>query len=157
MAAEDVQEKAGPALDLALEKTAGLGARIDLVLAMVRIGLFFQDTPMITSNIDKALEYVRQSRPVLHLVTKPSSLINSGGDWDRRNRLKVYRALHHLSIREFSQAAELLIDSLSTFTATELMEYEELVALTVLAAAVGCTRKEIKAKVGPALSLTWTP
>lgn len=25
---------------------------------MVRIGLFFQDTPMITSNIDKALEYV---------------------------------------------------------------------------------------------------
>lgn len=58
MEAEAMQEKAGPALDLALEKTAGLGARIDLVLAMVRIGLFFQDTPMITSNIDKALEYV---------------------------------------------------------------------------------------------------
>lgn len=73
-------------------------------------------------------------------------LIDSGGDWDRRNRLKVYRALHCLSIREFKQAADLLIDSLSTFTATELMEYEEFVGLAVLAAAVGCDRKTLKAK-----------
>lgn len=76
-------------------------------------------------------------------------MIDSGGDWDRRNRLKVYRALNHLSIRQFSEAAELLIDSLSTFTATELMEYEDFVALTVLAAAVGCDRKAIKEKVSP--------
>lgn len=92
--------------------------------------------------------------PLVRSQIDVSSLINSGGDWDRRNRLKVYRALHHLSIREFKDAAELLIDSLSTFTATELMEYEELVALTVLAAAVGCTRKEIKSRVGPAQSST---
>jgi hypothetical protein len=53
-----------------------------------------------------------------------------------------------MSIRDFKEAAELLIDSLSTFTATELMEYEEFVALAVLAAAVGCDRKTLKAKVG---------
>ena len=75
------------------------------------------------------------------------SLIDSGGDWDRRNRLKVYRAVHHLSIRDFKEAAELLIDALSTFTATELMDYDEFVALTVLAAGVGCDRKGIKSKV----------
>lgn len=75
------------------------------------------------------------------------SLIDSGGDWDRRNRLKVYRALHKLSVRDFKEASELFIDSLSTFTATELMEYEEFVALTVLAAGVGCDRKGIKTKV----------
>lgn len=39
------------------------------------------------------------------------------------------------------------MDSLSTFTATELMEYEEFVALTVLAAGVGLDRKGIKEKV----------
>jgi 26S proteasome regulatory subunit N7 len=59
----------------------------------------------------------------------------------------VYRALRHLSIRQFKEAAELLIDSLSTFTATELMEYEEFVGLAVLAAGVGCDRKGIKTKV----------
>jgi 26S proteasome regulatory subunit N7 len=52
-----------PALDLALEKTAGLGARIDLVMAAVRVGLFFQDTTLVTSNITKALEYVFTSLP----------------------------------------------------------------------------------------------
>ncbi|KAI9635726.1 26S proteasome subunit RPN7-domain-containing protein [Dioszegia hungarica] len=124
------KERAIPALDVALEKTAGLGARIDLVLAKVRIGLFFQDNSLITANIAKALD-----------------LIDTGGDWDRRNRLKVYRALHHLSIRDFKEASELLIDSLSTFTASELMEYEEFVAVAVLAAAVGCDRKAIKAKI----------
>ena len=59
----------------------------------------------------------------------------------------MYRALHHLSIRDFTEAADLLVDSLSTFTATELMEYEEFVALTVLAAGVGLDRKGIKEKV----------
>jgi 26S proteasome regulatory subunit N7 len=52
-----------------------------------------------------------------------------------------------MSVREFSEAAELLIDSLSTFTATELMEYDDFVALTVLAGAVGCDRKAIKEQV----------
>ncbi|ORY34218.1 26S proteasome subunit RPN7-domain-containing protein [Naematelia encephala] len=124
------KEKALPALEKALEKTAGLGARIDLVLAMVRMGLFYADTQLVTANI-----------------TRASDLIDSGGDWDRRNRLKVYRALHHLSIRDFKEAADLLIDSLSTFTATELMDYDEFVALTVLAAGVGCDRKGVKTKI----------
>lgn len=52
-----------------------------------------------------------------------------------------------MSIRQFKEAAELLIDALSTFTATELMEYEEFVALTVLASGVGCDRMGIKTKV----------
>lgn len=75
------------------------------------------------------------------------SLIEKGGDWDRRNRLKVYSALKFLSIRKFKEAASLLLDSLSTFTASELMEYEDFVALTVIAAGVGCDRKGIKTKV----------
>jgi 26S proteasome regulatory subunit N7 len=43
---------------LALEKTPGLGARIDIVLTLVRIGFFFADHEMITSNLTKAEEYV---------------------------------------------------------------------------------------------------
>lgn len=50
------QDKAIPALDVALEKTAGLGARIDLVLAKIRLGMFYNDNALITSNIEKASE-----------------------------------------------------------------------------------------------------
>ncbi|KAJ9107827.1 hypothetical protein QFC19_002733 [Naganishia cerealis] len=124
------KERALPAIDAAFEKTAGIGARIDLVLAKIRLAMFYNEKSRVEGDIKEAQE-----------------LIEKGGDWDRRNRLKVYRAVHFLSIRNFKEAADLLIDSLSTFTASELMEYEEFVELTVLAAGIGCDRKAIKTKV----------
>ena len=30
------------------------------------------------------------------------SLIDEGGDWDRRNRLKVYKAIYSMANRQFS-------------------------------------------------------
>jgi 26S proteasome regulatory subunit N7 len=52
----DEQEKALPAIDEAFGKTAGVGGRIDLVMAKVRLGLFSFDTTLVTENITKALE-----------------------------------------------------------------------------------------------------
>ena len=56
------------------DKTVSLGQRLDIVFHLIRIGLFYMDHDVITRNIDKA-----------------KSLIDEGGDWDRRNRLKVYQ------------------------------------------------------------------
>jgi 26S proteasome regulatory subunit N7 len=39
-----------------MEKTTGIGARIDLVLAKVRLGLFSFDNELVSVNITKALE-----------------------------------------------------------------------------------------------------
>ena len=74
-------------------------------------------------------------------------LIEEGGDWDRRNRLKVYQGLHLLSIRQFKRGGELLLDALSTFTATELLEYNDFVSLTVLACTLTLNRVDLKKKV----------
>lgn len=59
----------------------------------------------------------------------------------------MYSAIHFLGTRKFKEAADLLLESLSTFTATEVMEYEEFVAMTIIATGVGCNRKGIKDKV----------
>lgn len=59
-------------------------------------------------------------------------LIEKGGDWDRRNRLKVYEGLHLLSIRDFKKGGQLFVDALPTFTATELISFHDFVSLTVL-------------------------
>lgn len=56
------------------DKTVSLGQRLDIVFNQIRIGLFYMDHDVITRNIDKA-----------------KILIEEGGDWDRRNRLKVYQ------------------------------------------------------------------
>lgn len=75
-----------------------------------------------------------------------SSLIEEGGDWDRRNRLKVYEGIYRLSIRDFKTAANLFLDTLSTFMSTELMEYKEFVKYAVLAGAISLNRVDLKKK-----------
>lgn len=52
------KDKAVEAQKLALEKTPGLGARIDIVLTLVRIGFFFNDQEIIKTYMKKAEAYV---------------------------------------------------------------------------------------------------
>lgn len=124
------KDRAVEAQKLALEKTPGLGSRIDIVLTLVRIGFFFGDHDLINTY-----------------VTKAETLIEEGGDWDRRNRLKVYNGLHLLSIRQFKRGGELLLDALSTFTATELISYNDFVTLAVISNALTLKRVDLKKKV----------
>jgi 26S proteasome regulatory subunit N7 len=48
------KDKAVEAQKLALEKTPGLGSRIDIVLTLVRIGYFWNDESLIVWGMDKA-------------------------------------------------------------------------------------------------------
>ncbi|KAJ7349331.1 PCI-domain-containing protein [Mycena albidolilacea] len=115
---------------LAFEKTPGLGSRIDISLTLVRIAFFWGNREDITKYLSKA-----------------ETLIEEGGDWDRRNRLKVYRGLYMLSIRQFKSGGDLFIDALSTFTATELISYNDFVGMTVIAGVLGLSRVELKKKI----------
>jgi 26S proteasome regulatory subunit N7 len=74
-------------------------------------------------------------------------LIEEGGDWDRRNRLKVYSGLHFVTIRQFKRGGEQFLDALSTFTAVELLPYNDFVALTVIANTLSLKRVDLKKKV----------
>ncbi|KAG8899512.1 hypothetical protein FRB99_006681 [Tulasnella sp. 403] len=124
------KDRAVEAQKLAIEKTPGLGARIDIVLTLVRIGLFFGDQELIKTYMKKA-----------------EALVEEGGDWDRRNRLKVYSGLHLLSIRQFERAANLFIDALPTFTASELLDYNDFVTLTVITGTLVLKRVDLKKKI----------
>ena len=80
-------------------------------------------------------------------VERASTLVESGGDWDRRNRLKAYQGLHLVTTRSYAAAAPLLLDSLSTFTSYELCSYSSLVIYAVLAGSVSLKRVDFKSKV----------
>ena len=124
------KEKAIEEFEKLFEKTSILGTKIDIVLAIIRVGLFFDDKLLVKKNVDRA-----------------SQLVESGGDWDRRNRLKAYQGIHLLTIRAHAQAAPLLLDSLSTFTSTELCPYSSLVVYAALAGSVALPRRDFKTKV----------
>ncbi|KAI1326528.1 26S proteasome subunit RPN7-domain-containing protein [Xylariaceae sp. FL0255] len=124
------KDRAIAAFEDLFEKTGILGTKIDITLAIIRMGLFYSDRSLVKK----------------HIVTA-KALVESGGDWDRRNRLKAYEGLHLLTVRSYNLAAPLLLDSLSTFTSYELCTYSNLVVYSVLAGSVSLKRVDFKSKV----------
>lgn len=112
------------------EKTVSLGHRLDIVFHLIRLGLFYLDHDLITRNIEKA-----------------RFLIEEGGDWDRRNRLKVYQGIYSIAIRDFKSAANFFLDTVSTFTSYELMDYQTFVRYTVYVAMISLPRNILRDKV----------
>ena len=74
-------------------------------------------------------------------------LIDEGGDWDRRNRLKVYRGLYCLAIRDFKTAANLFLDTVATFTSYEILDYKTFIAYTVFTSMIALDRPDLRTKV----------
>ncbi len=80
-------------------------------------------------------------------MAEAKALNDKGGDWDRKNRLKVYDGLLSLQRRDMKRANESLLDSVATFTATELLSYEACMFYTVLAAIKTLPRPQLKKKM----------
>jgi len=116
--------------DETMKISVSLGPKIDLVFAKLRLGLFYNDVNLVKKQVEKATE-----------------MLNEGGDWERRNRLKVYEGLYNMLIRQFKPAAELFLSALATFTCTELFEYERFVFYTVILSLVALDRATLREKV----------
>lgn len=65
-----------------------------------------------------------------------------------RNRLKVYKGYFLIVVRDFREAASLFLETVSTFTSTELMSYTSFVGMTVLVSVIALERTELQDKVG---------
>uniref|UniRef100_A0A8B9GAE9 26S proteasome regulatory subunit Rpn7 N-terminal domain-containing protein n=1 Tax=Amazona collaria TaxID=241587 RepID=A0A8B9GAE9_9PSIT len=100
------------------DKTVALGHRLDILFYLLRICLFYMGNNLIIWNTEKA-----------------RSLIEEGGDWDRRNRLKVYQGLYCL-----------FLDAVSTFTSYELMDYKTFVTYTVYVSMIALDRPDLREK-----------
>lgn len=118
------------AYETALKKTVGAGSRIDVMFAVLRVALFAGDVKLYGVKLDET-----------------TKLIDEGGDWDRRNRLKMYRALHCMLVRDFKAAATLLLDGIATFSATELFPYSRFVLYVTLCCMLSVDRPTLSAKV----------
>lgn len=113
-------------------QTVALGQKMDLVFSLMRLHFQFGDFGGIKRDIRKLKE----------LLGTPG-----GGDWERKNRLKVYEGVYCMATRDFRKAATLFLDSLSTFTASELCSYNQFVFYTVVTAVVALDRVALKQKV----------
>lgn len=106
------------------------GKKIDATMEKARICLFLMDF--------KQLKI---------LIAEAKKFIDAGGDWDRRNRLKVYEAMYLISARDLKQASTLFIECVATFTCVELCTYQKFMFYAVLANVPNLSRVDLKKKL----------
>lgn len=58
------------------------------------------------------------------------SMVEKGGDWEKRNLLGVYKAIHLISQRNFKEAALKMLDATATFTCYPLCGYNRFIFYT---------------------------
>ncbi|CDR95024.1 PCI domain containing 26S proteasome non-ATPase regulatory subunit 6 protein, putative [Babesia bigemina] len=123
-------ERAVSQYESALSQTVGVNSKLEIVLCLLRVAFFFNDVPLLMKYMERAKKD-----------------IENRGDWEIRNRLHIYESLQLIICRKFKPAAELLLNSLSTFTATELITLEELVLYTVVLSLITMDRPTIRSKL----------
>ena len=119
------------AYDVVLEKPKiSTGKKIDATMGKIRVGLFHND-------LDKVPEQLESAK----------KLVEEGGDWDRRNRLKVYESVFCIVQRDMKRAAELLLEGVATFTCVELCTYERFIFYAVVTNLLSLPRPLLKKKI----------
>lgn len=114
---------------LALPKLS-VGKKLDAHLEMARVCSFWGDYKKMSDTLDGA-----------------AKAMASGGDWDRRNRLKVYQALSFLLVRDVEAASKLLVEGIATFSCTELCGYPEFITYAIVTNLLFLKRTELKKSI----------
>merc|ERR1712060_522934 len=108
----------------------GIGGKLDNILTVIRIAFFFDDIELAKKQIDRA-----------------KVELGKGGDWERRNKLKVYEGVYLMITRNWKEAANLFLKVMPTFTATELVEFKDFVFYTVILTMVSLDRPTLREKL----------
>lgn len=111
------------------DTTLTTNRRLDAIFALFRIAYFHGCN---VKDMGKA-------------ISKAHELVDKGGDWRSRNKLKAYEAIYCLAVRDYSRAADLFIDCVSTFESYELVDFGTIIQYCVLACALALERHALQA------------
>ena len=113
-----------------IEKTQSFNTKIDAIFEILHIGI-----------LNKDLELLKE------YLVKIKDLLKDGGDWEKRNRLKVYDGLNYILNRNFKEAGKLFLEALMTFTSYELFDYKTFVFYTAVTNIITVDRNTLKNRV----------
>lgn len=88
------KEEAIKIYQLALKKTIEIGKKMDINFEILRIHLENRDVGTGAHHPEK----------VKDIIDECKVLFEKGGDWERKNKLKVYEAVYFLIVRDFKAA-----------------------------------------------------
>ena len=124
------KERMFEAYEVVKEKSFSRGQKIDSSFQIMRNAFFHFDLDLINKTLKSS-----------------KTLVEEGGDWDRRNRRRVYEGVFLLTRRNIERASELFLSGAATFTSFELISYESLVFYAVVTSMIHLDRASLKKKV----------
>eukprot|EP00461_Guttulinopsis_vulgaris_P001191 UN01191 len=113
-----------------LKKTSSSNTRITIYFALAKYFL----------SLRNFAQYAAQ-------VEILSPLVNKDGDWDARNRFNIYQGLNHLFQNNFTGAAESFINSIQTYSSTDLLALDPAMTIAALLAVIRSPRKDFITKI----------
>jgi len=113
-----------------IEKSQSFNLKMDSVFEILHIGIFDKDLDLLKENIDLCKKFLKD-----------------GGDWEKRNRLKVYEGLYCVLLRNFKESGKLFLEALMTFTNYELFDYKTFVFYTAICNVITVDRVTLKNRV----------
>ena len=113
-----------------ISNTKSFNTKIDALFEICHIGLMTKDLDLLKEYLEKIKESLKE-----------------GGDWEKKNRLKVYEGLYLVLIRNFKEAGKNFLDALMTFTSYELFDFKTFVFYTAVTNIISVDRKTLKEKI----------
>lgn len=103
----------------ALSTTVGSNKKLEILFEILQMTIEKLDVDSITKDIALC-----------------NTLVNDGGDWEKRNKLKVYEGVFCLMTRDYKKASNLFLDSVATFSCADFIDFRLFIFYTVLASIV---------------------
>ena len=114
-----------------IEQTISFNTKIDAIFEIIHIALLEKNQDLLKEFLGKCTELLK----------------SEGGDWEKKNRLKVYEGLNFILNRNFKDAGKNFLDALMTFTSYELFDFKTFVFYTAITNIITVDRKTLKEKI----------
>ena len=114
-----------------IAQTNSFNTKIDAIFEILHIGLLDKNQDILKEYLNKCKELLKEE----------------GGDWEKKNRLKVYEGLNFILNKNFKDAGKNFLDALMTFTSYELFDFKTFVFYTAITNIITVDRKTLKERI----------
>ena len=114
-----------------IAQTTSFNTKIDSIFEILHIGLMDKNQDILKEYLNKCTELLK----------------TEGGDWEKKNRLKVYEGLNFILNKNFKDAGKNFLEALMTFTSYELFDFKTFVFYTAITNIITVDRKTLKERI----------
>lgn len=115
---------------LALEKAVGASKKLEFSMDMLQ-----------------SFHEQRDATKYREWLAKCIALEEEGSDWEKKNKLSLYKALANVQRRDFRLAATQMLETITTFNSPEILPFSKLVFYATLLGVLSLPRKTVIEKL----------